>query len=221
MHLAFFTSDLSRRPTTHEQAAHLAQLPLGANLGSRSWVHRNLTLRVAESRADTALVSEIILQRHYLRRRATPPRVLVLSYLGSLGGTEAAAMVQVALLPANHKPLLQALDLHPCSVLSLTRLWRADDLGPEVAPDLTPYVLRQVVRRVAADWTERKCTNLAARPRMLLTGADPGVGHDGATYLSAGAVALGPGKSGRLAFAWPLDQTMRAPLRAYAARARA
>jgi hypothetical protein len=100
-------------------------------------------------------------------------------------------------------------------------MWRADDLGPEVAPDLTPYVLRQVVRRLAADWSDRKCANLQAQPRILLTHADPGIGHDGATYIAAGATALGPTRGGKLLFAWPLDPALKLPLRAYACRARA
>ena len=199
----------------------MAQLPLGADLGRRRWTHRALTIRVAESRADRAIVSDIVLRRHYLRRRATPPKVLVLSYLASLGGDGAAAMVQIALLPSNNKPLLAALDLHACSVLTLTRLWRADDLDPSVAPDLTPFALRQVIRRLPTDWAQKKCANLQARPRILLTHADPGIGHDGATYLSAGAVALGPTRGGKLLFAWPLDETLCAPLRGYAARTRA
>lgn len=221
MHLVFQPAETSLRHTTHEQTAHLTQLPLSFETGKRGWTHRNLTLRIAESRQDRALVSDIVLRRHYLRRRAAPPRVLVLSYLASLGGEGAAAMVQVALLPANFGALLPALDLHPCSVLSLTRLWRADDLDHRVAPDLTPFALRQIVRRLPADWSERKCANLQAKPRLLLTHADPAVGHDGATYLSAGAVALGPTCGGKLLFAWPLDPSLRAPLRQYAARARA
>lgn len=220
MHLTC-PNQASRRNTTHAQATHLTQLPLGFETGKRGWVHRNLTIRVADSKKDRAEVASIIRERHYLRRRATPPRVLVLSYLASLGGDGAAAMVQVALLPANYKPLLNTLDLHPCSVLSLTRLWRADDLDPSVAPDLTPFALRQVVKRLAGDWTNLKCTNLQARPRVLLTHADPAVGHDGATYLSAGAVALGPTRGGKLLFTWALDPSLRAPLRCYAARVRA
>lgn len=65
-----------------------------------------------------------MMRRHYLRRRATPPKTLVLSYLASLGGTEAAAMVQIALLPSNLGALLPALDIHPCSILTMTRSWR-------------------------------------------------------------------------------------------------
>ncbi|HAN91883.1 MAG TPA: hypothetical protein DCQ33_07360 [Nitrospira sp.] len=79
-------ADLSRRDTTALKTAHLVQLPLGASLGSRGWVRRNLTIRIAESRKDRAEVSDIVMRRPYLKRRAMHPRVLVLSYLGSIGG---------------------------------------------------------------------------------------------------------------------------------------
>lgn len=209
----------SRQDTTHERARHLMALPLFERAGTRGWTHRTLKLWVAESRKDRTLVSDIVLRRHYLARRATPPKVLVMSYLGALeGGEGAAVMCQVALLPANLKPLLAALGLHPAETLTLTRLWRSDDLTPEVAPDLTPYTLRQVVRRLPTDWAERKSANLAARPRLLVTWADPAVGHDGATYIAAGAVPLGPTRGGKLLFAWALDPDLREPLRAYARR---
>lgn len=220
MHLDIIgAADLSRRDTSHERAYHLSQLSLGASLGSRGWVHRNLTIRIAESRADRAEVADVVKRRHYLRRWPAPPRTLLLSYIADLGGEGAAAITTVALLPANLGGLVQALDIHPCSVLTLARSWRADDLTPDVAPDLMPEVLRRVVKRVATEWAARKCQRLQARPRLLVTYADPEVGHDGNLYLGAGAVALG-GKS-KLLFAWPLDPDLRAPLRNYAARARA
>lgn len=205
----------SRRDTTHERVRHLLALPLwGA--GTRGWTHRTLKLWVAESRKDRTLVSDIVLRRHYLARRATPPKVLVMSYLGALeGGEGAAVMCQVAMLPGNLKPLLATLGLHPAETLTLTRMWRSDDLTPDVAPDLTPYTLRQVVRRLPTDWSERKCRNLEAQPRLLVTWADPAVGHDGATYTSAGATALGTTRGGKLLFAWALEEGLREPLRAY------
>lgn len=211
----------SRRNTSHVKATHLAQLPLGADLGRRSWVHRNLSLRIAESRQDRALVSEIVMRRHYLKRRATPPRVLVLSYLASLRGEGAAAMAMVTLLHTNLGALLPALGLHQAEFLTLARSWRADDLGPDTAPDMMPEVLRRIVKRVAAEWAALKCSHLSARPGLLVTWSDPspGVQHDGGLYFGAGAIPLG-GKS-KLLFAWPLDESLRQPLRAYAARARA
>lgn len=207
----------SRQDTTHAKAAHLRQLSLvGQPTGSRGWVHRNLQLRIAESRADRSEVAAIIRTRHYLRTWPAPPKTLLLSYIGSLGGQGAAAAVMIGLLPTNYGPVLQALDLHQAEVLQLVRCWRSDDLGPKIAPDLMPLVLRCVVRRLAADWGNFKCQNLRAKPRLLVTYADPSVGHDGALYLGAGAVSLGSGAGGKLAFAWALDPTLKEPLRQYA-----
>lgn len=210
------TNQTSRQDTTWQKVAHLAQLPLGSMLGSRRWVRDNLSLRIAESRADITEVSDILLKRHYLRRRATPPRTLVMSYLGSLGGQGACAMVQVAMLPANTKALCLALDLHPCSILTLVRAWRADDCTPDRTPGLMPLVIRRTVRRLAADWTERKCQRVQAKPRLLISYCDPALQHDGGTYIGAAAIPLGPCAGGKLLFCWPLDDMLREPLRQYA-----
>jgi hypothetical protein len=123
-----------------------------------------------------------------------------MNYLGTLGGSGSCAMVQVA-LPADLRPLQAALDVHACSILTMTRCWRADDCTPDRTPDLMPLVLRKVVRRLAADWTARKCQCLRAKPRVLIAHADPGQGHDGKLYIGAGAVALGPCASGKFLFA--------------------
>lgn len=66
--------------------------------------------RVAESCRDRALVSDILLHRHYLKRRTTPLMVLVL--LGQPWGKDAAAVAMVAMLPTNLGALLPALRLH-------------------------------------------------------------------------------------------------------------
>jgi len=209
-------TEVSRQDTTHLKASHLAQLPLLGSLGSRRWVRDALSIRIAESRADISEVSDILLCRHYLRRRATPPRVLVMSYLGSLGGQGACALVQVAMLPANTKALEQALGVHACSILTLTRAWRADDCTPSCTPGLMPLVIRRVVRRLGADWTERKCQRVQAKPRVLISYCDPEHGHDGGLYIGAGAVALGPCAGGKILFAWSLDESLREPLEQYA-----
>ncbi len=64
----------SRRDTTRAKTAYLEQLPLGAELGRRGWVHRALRLRVADSTADRSLVRQVLLERHYLGRWPAPPR---------------------------------------------------------------------------------------------------------------------------------------------------
>lgn len=218
----------SRRHTTHLQAAHLAQLPLGADLGKRGWVHRNLSLHIAESRRDRAEVAEVVKRRHYLRRWPAKPRTLLMSYIGSLGGEGAAAVVMVGMMPTNLGGLLPALGVHQAEVLQALRSWRADDLGPDTTPDLMPQVLRCIVKRVAADWAERKCANLAARPRLLVTWADPspGVQHDGQLYVGAGAAhssaaetsSCSPGPWTR-ACACPCASTRSGPGRSHPAHA--
>lgn len=220
-------SDLSRRETALLRTTYLAQLPLEARPGSRAWVRQALRLRVAERTADRALVADVVRRRHYLGRWPAPPRTLLLSYLADLAGVEAgpagaAGMVMIALL-AGQFHALRALDVHPCSALTLVRSWRACDLTPDVAPDFMPQVLRRVVggcarsglRPLAEEWQARKCREggLYAVPRLLLTYADPALGHDGGLYRGAGARYLGPGAQGRLLFGWALDEALLEPLR--------
>lgn len=223
----------SQRDTTARKVAYLGQLALGAQPGSAGWVRRALRLRVAESRGDRALAAAIVRERHYLQRLVKRRGgALTLTYLADLDGkgaseAGAAGLVQVALLPGQY-PVLPALGVAQYEALTLARLWRADDLGPKVAPGLTPELLRRVVRGerrrgpllgLREEWIARKCREegLRAAPRLLLTYADPAVGHDGATYLAAGAVACGPSAAGKLLFAWALDGELAAPLRAWAA----
>lgn len=215
--------DTSREDTTHKKVAYLAQFQLGAQPGSRAWVRQSLRLRVAESTRDRTAVAKIVRHSHYLRRWPAPPRTLILSYLADLGeGSGPAAVAVVALLAAQCHAA-RALDVHPCSVLTLVRNWRADDLGPATAPDLMPQVLRRIVggcKRsglgpLGAEWTARKCRpdGLYAVPRLLVSYADPSVGHDGGLYRGAGASFCGPGSQGRLLFAWALDPALTEPLR--------
>jgi hypothetical protein len=192
-------------------------------------VRHALRLRVAETRADCHLAAVIVRERHQLQRWPVPPRHKLLSYLSSLDGVEggtagAAGLVMVALLPNQYHVRL-ALGLSQLEVLTLARMWRADDLVPAIAPDLTPETLRRVVRGergrgplrdLRTEWIARRCTGgLRAAPRLLATYADPALGHDGATYLAAGAVACGAAKCGKLLFAWGLDDEVRAQLAQY------
>ena len=222
--------DTSREDTTLRRGLYLLdaqyEIVVSPAWGIRSWVHRALELRIAESRADAALLTDIWLSRHYLGRRATRPRVKVLSWIGNLrgitpGDAGAAVAVAVALQPSQSGPMmaLRSAGVHPCSILELVRCWRADDLTPDLTPDLMPYVLRRVVnggngvRSLYEEWSERKLTNgLEAEPLVLITYADPGVGHDGGLYRGAGAIPVGFTGNGKLAFAWPLRPHVRAIL---------
>lgn len=220
-------SDASRVDTTLLRANYLQQLPVGAEPGRRGWVHRSLRLQVAETRAQRALVAEIVKRRHGLGCWPARPRTLILSYLATLDGVVgdagAAGCVLVALLPGRYH-VTRALGLHQCEVLTLARMWRADDLTPGVAPDFTPEMLRRIVKGersrgkllgIRAEWIARKCREggLRAEPRLLATYADPAQGHDGATYRAAGALPCGPGAGGKLLFAWGLDAEISAQLR--------
>lgn len=223
-------TDLSRRDTTAVKTAYLGQLALGAEVGTRRWVRHALRLRVAESRADCHLAADVVRHRHVLQAWPVPPRTKFLTYLSSLDGGDAgpagaAGLVMVALLPNQYHARI-ALGLGQLEVLTLVRMWRADDLVPAVAPDLTPETLRRVVRGergrgplldLRSEWCARKLDErLRAAPRLLATYADPAYGHDGATYLAAGAVDCGAAKCGKRLFAWALDDETRAQLRAYA-----
>jgi len=55
-------------------------------------------------------------------------------------------------------------------------------------------------------WERQKCDHkLIAKPRLLISYADPAAGHDGALYLAAGATPCGAAKNGKLLFAWGLE----------------
>lgn len=111
--------------------------------------------------------------------------------------------------------------VHPCSVLSLVRYWRADDLDASTAPYFSPAMLSRIIGGhresalppLARAWEDRKCTNgLVAKPRLLITYADPAMGHDGGLYRAAGARYCGRGSQGKMLFAWDLDPVLRRPL---------
>lgn len=218
--------DTSRQDTTWAKSAHLAQLMLDFEPGSREWVKRALRLRVATKAPDVRLINQIWLERHYLQRRPTGPRQKVLHYLGDLGWTGAAVAVTVALVPTNSlvaRCLRAALDVHPCSILELVRSYRADDLTPEVAPYLMPFTLARIVKGgngvkgLAAEWNARQLTGgLEARARVLLTYADPSLGHDGGLYKAAGGLFMGRTVNGKLGFAWALELELKEPMKAYA-----
>ena len=113
-----------------------------ARPGERAWVRHGLHVRVAERRRDRDIAADIVRRRHYLTRWPVPVKTKFLTYLADLDGAPggdagAAALAMVALLPNQYHVRL-ALGLGQLDVLTLVRTWRADDLGPAVAPDLTP-----------------------------------------------------------------------------------
>lgn len=233
----------SRQDTTRRKVLYLAsaQLDIFAAPGSGRWVRHGLEMRVAESREDKNRGARIVRELHYLPDWPVRPKTLFLTYLAELRGVTrapdaaeqaapAAGLIMVALQPGQYH-VNAPLGLHHCEVLTLVRMWRADDLVPELVPNFTPEMLRRVVRGdrrggtvrpLAEEWAARKLREggLRALPRLLATYADPGVGHDGATYLAAGAMDCGLSKSGKRLFVWPLDEQLRDPLQRWlAARA--
>ena len=57
--------DVSRRDTTLTKAhALVGQLPLGIEPGRRGWVHRMMSLRIAESRRDRHAAAVLIRRRN-------------------------------------------------------------------------------------------------------------------------------------------------------------
>lgn len=222
---------LSRIDTSLAKYRYIdGQLPLDCRLGSRAWVRRALKLRIAEKRKDRDLVADVVKRRHYLGGWPCRPNTLMMSFIADLAGlgpgkAGAAGVIVVSLQPTN-TAVRVALDLHLMEVLELNRMWRADDLTPDLTPDFTPEMLRRVVRGersrgplrgLREEWLERKCTNLRAEPRLLVTFADTTKGHDGATYVAAGATFCGVTEERRdkYVFAWALDPALRGALSTY------
>ena len=209
-------AEVSRRDTALSWKAALDQLPLGCELGRRGWVHRAMTIRVANSRRDRHIAADIVKRQHYLGCWPCKPRRLIVSYLADLGASECAGLVMVVLQPGQYH-VARPLGLKQYEILSLCRLWRASDLGPAVAPDFTPEMVRRVAHRVRSDWCALKLRpgGLRAPPRLLVAYADPEVGHDGGVYLGSGATYCGPGEGGKHLFAWALDSDLLEPLREF------
>ena len=214
------SSDLvvSRRDTTLVKTkALVGQLRLDFEPGRRGWVHRALDLRIAESRRDRHLAADIVKRRHYLAPGwPCKPKRFILSYLADLGTGDVAGLAMIVLQPGQYRAS-KALNVQQYETLSLVRVWRADDLGPSVAPDFAPLMLRRIVRRLRQDWCTLKlqAKGLRAPPLLLVTHADPARGHDGALYSGAGATYCGVGTGGKREFAWALEATLQEPLRSF------
>lgn len=250
--------EYSRRDTTHRKASFMrdGQLTILDEFkpGSRSWVRQSMSLRIAESTKDRSLAARIIRERHYLAQWPVPPNTKMMSYLVSMRGLqsmESAGLVTIALLAGNCHAVTalreSGLEIHPCSVLTLVRMYRCDDMNHITAPDFTPEMLRRVVKgsphpkscpahqsqqngpcncsptvSLMEEWCRRKLNEkLYAIPRVLMTYADPANGHDGYTYASAGATFCGPGKNGKWCYLWALDDECKAGLVAYGEQVKA
>lgn len=253
-------NDTSREDTTRIKFRFLSdvQVELGSSIdiGSATWLRKSLTVKVAETPKEKSSASHVVRKLHYLCRWPVPPQTKFVQYVASIKGMNRAdghpaGVVMVALLAGNFHamPALNAgLDesdpawIHPCSALTIVRMWRADDLDPKLAPDFTPEMLRRVIKGdkhgarckvspcncvrslkgIREEWLERKVHgSLVAEPKIVFTYADvDGVGHDGNTYVSSGATFCGPAKCGKWLFAWGLTPDVKANLKRYGAAVR-
>lgn len=209
----------ARHSTTRAQALYLGGAGLIAgNPRSRSWVRRTVRdwLRVARTPAEIRRVMRVWREVHYLGAGQADPigaRQIRLHYYLDLPCLRtapepwipAAAVTIRYALPGGVPLDMLGLE-SPLQALEIARSFVADDLRwPHVA-DLSPAVLREVVRRLreGRDWQETVRGRVLWQPVWLLTWADPAVGHDGGVYRGAGASYLGESAGGKLLFGWPL-----------------
>lgn len=211
----------ARHSTTHAEAQYLGPYGrLAGNPLSRSWVRQAVRqgLRVARTPAEKRRVMDVWRHVHYLGKgsgNVFPPRTIRLSYYLDLAVLRpephpwipAACVTIRYALPGGVPPRLGLES--PLQALEIARSFVADDLRWPHIRDLSPAVLREVVRRMRLghDWQQVVRGRVKWRPRWLLTYADPAVGHDGAVYRGAGAVYLGQSVGGKLLFGWRLDIT--------------
>jgi len=188
---------------------------------SRSWVRRAVRtgLRVARTAAEKRRVMDVWRHVHYLGRgggNVFPPRTIRLSYYLDLPCLRVqpepwipAAAVTIRYALPGGIPSWLGLE-SPLQALEIARSFVADDLRWPAIRDLSPAVLREVVRRTreGLDWREVVRGRVLWEPRWLLTFADPAVGHDGGVYVGAGARYLGESAGGKLIFGWPLMRTL-------------
>ena len=213
---------LARISTTFSTAMYLGEggVLLG-NPHSRTWVRQAVRsgLRVARTPDERRRVMRVWREIHYLGRGQADPigvRQIRLSYyldLPCLRPEPApwipAAAVTIRYALPNGVPAWLGLQ-SPLQALEVARSFVADDLRWPAIRDLSPAVLREVVRRIrdGHDWREAVQDRVLWEPRWLLTYADPSVGHDGGVYLGAGARFLGESAGGKLLFGWPLLRTV-------------
>lgn len=220
---------LSRVRTTLQTSAYLQQYPMWwQNRDKQRWAVTATRIRVVANdpgdynKRDVAIYSRIVREHHYLGRWPVKQGCKILAYLADLDGIRpgragAAGMAMFALQPSRCW-LDSVLGLHQCSRLELVRCWRADDLNAEFAPFFFPHMLARIIKgnpaqglpSLADVWTQRKLNNgLSAVPRVLVSYADPSVGHDGGLYRAAGFVDMGEIGSGKRMFVYALDKELK------------
>lgn len=224
---------VARVYTSLAAGRYLSQIPLWWQSRDKArWALESMRIRIVANdkgssyhSRDVETYSRIVRSYHYLGRWPVRKGSKILAYLVDLEGIQpgpagAAGMVMIALQPSQCA-IARSLNIHPCERLELVRCWRADDLDSSMAPWFSPSMLSRVIRGHQASnlqpladvWNARKLTNgLTAPARLLVTHADPAVGHDGGLYRAAGAVFCGTGEQGKLRFAWALDPVLRQPL---------
>jgi len=215
----------ARHSTVKAEALYLGGWGrLAGNPLSRSWVRRTARqgLRVAHTRAERRRVMEVWRRVHYLGDPARADRqpnwspigcrCIRMSYYMDLPCLRPepqpwipAACVTIRYALPGGVPAHLGLS-SPLEALEIARSFVADDLRWPVVRDLSPAVLREVVRRMrdGGDWAQTVAGRVKWRPRWLLSYADPGVGHDGGLYRGAGAEYLGESVGGKLLFGWSL-----------------
>lgn len=202
--------------------------PVGRLMGnpqSRGWVHQTVRqwLRVARTPAEIRRVMDVWRQVHYLGRPDRGPhwdpigrKQLRLHYYLDLPALRPeptvwypAAALTVRFALRNGIPDSLGLS-SSLQALEIARNFAADDIRS--IRDLSPEILREVVRRLRAgtDWQEMINGRVLWQPQWLLSFSDPAVGHDGGLYQGAGAVYLGTRAQGKQVWGWPLTDQAKA-----------
>lgn len=212
----------ARHSTTLVETSYLGESGhLMGNHRSRGWVHQTVRqwLQVARTSREIARVMRLWREVHYLAKPDRGPhydpigkQAIRLHYFLGLPALRAvpepwipaAAVTLRFCLPGG---IPKELGLQsPLQALEIARNFVADDLRLSVR-DLSPEILREVVRRTRAgqDWAKVIRGRVLWKPQWLLTFGDPGVGHDGGLYQGAGGTFLGMRTGGKQVWGWRLD----------------
>lgn len=194
------------------------------NPRSRGWVRGMVRqeLRVAKTPVEKRRVMDVWRHVHYLGRGkggVFPPKTIRIHYYLDLPALRplphtwvpaAAVTIRYALLTGGGSGWRDRLvDLgmeSPMQALEIARSFVADDLRYPAINDLSPSILREVVRRMrtGTEWQEIVAGRVQWRPVWLLSYSDPAVGHDGGVYRGAGAEFLGETSAKKQLWGWRL-----------------